>query len=218
MAAMPTRVDLYFDPACPFAWITSRWLLEVRQYRDLDVRWYPTSVYLLNEGRDLDAGYRTLLDRSPAAARVLAAAARQFGDGVLPGLYTAVGNAMFTADNREVVQDPRRLPEAWGRAMRTAVDEALARTGLPAALAAAADSTDSDDALRANQHAAARKVGDDVGTPVLCVGGTGIFGPVLTSIPRGAYAARLFDAVRLLAGHRHFFELKRSLDGQLSFA
>jgi hypothetical protein len=216
MAAMHTRIDVYFDPACPFAWIASRWLLEVRRFRALELTWYPTSLYLLNEGRDVAASYRSLLDRSPAAARVLAAAARHHGDEVAPALYTAVGDAMFSSDNRDVVHNPRALARRWAEAMRAAIDKALAEVGLPSELAAA-DSTAHDDALRANQDAATGKVGDAVGTPVLCVDGNGVFGPVLTSIPRGRHAARLFDAVRVLAGHEGFFELKRTLTGRLSF-
>jgi hypothetical protein len=214
MGATPTPVDLYFDPACPFAWITSRWLLEVRRHRELALRWHPVSAYLLNAGRDLDASYQNLLNHSPAPARVLTAA----GAAALPELYTALGNAMFSRDNHEVVHDPMAHTGRWAAAMRAAIGTALAEVGLAASLAEAADSTAQDDALRANQNTLIGMVGGDVGTPVIGIGGTGIFGPVLTSIPRGAHAVRLFEAVLLLAEEPNFFELKRTLTGEFSFA
>lgn len=211
-------VDLYFDPACPFAWITSRWLREVQRYRAVDVRLRPMSLYLLNAGREVGPGYRTLLDRSPAAARVFAAAARRHGDGVLPELYTALGNAVFTVENHEVVHDPRGRSEEWAAVVRESIGKALAEVGLGHELAAAADSTAHDDLLRGNQEDMVGAVGPDVGTPVIHIGNTAVFGPVLTAIPRGLYAALMFDAVRLLTGNPDFFELKRTLTGELSFA
>jgi 2-hydroxychromene-2-carboxylate isomerase len=213
-----TYVDLYFDPACPFAWITSRWLREVQRYRAVDVRLRPMSLYLLNAGREVAPGYRTLLDRSPTAARVFAAAVRRHGDGALPELYTALGNTMFTAHNHEVVHSPRERSEEWAAVMREAIGKALAQVGLGQDLAAAADSPEHDDILRSNQDEMIGAVGPDVGTPVVHIGNTAVFGPVLTSIPRGLYAALMFDAVRLLTGNPNFFELKRSLTGELSFA
>jgi hypothetical protein len=213
-----TYVDLYFDPACPFAWITSRWLREVQRYRAVDVRLRPMSLYLLNAGREVGPGYQALLDRSPAAARVFAAAVRRHGDGVLPELYTALGNEMFTVHNHEVVHDSRARSEEWAAVMREAVGKALAEVGLSQELAGAAESTAHDDLLRANQDEMIGAVGPNVGAPVVHIGDSAVFGPVLTSIPRGLYAALMFDAVRLLTGNPDFFELKRTLTGELSFA
>src|SRR5688572_30039140 len=125
MVSTPTRVDLYVDPVCPLAWITSRWLAEVQRHRNLAVRLHPMSLYLLNADRDVDAGYRRLLNQSPAAARVLVAAAQRYGDGVLPELYTAFGNVMFAGDNHDVVHNARVLVDRWAAAMRAAIDTAL---------------------------------------------------------------------------------------------
>lgn len=174
------------------------------------------SLFLLNEDAAIEASYQRLLNQSPGAARVLTAAAQWYGDGVLPDLYTALGQAMFTQQNREIVHNSRLRAEEWAAAMREAIGKALAETGLAAELAEVANSTAYDDALRAQQKAAMSRVGNDVGTPVIHLDGTGIFGPVLTSIPQGTTAVRLFEAVRLLAGHPHFFELKRTLTGELN--
>jgi hypothetical protein len=158
-----SRVDVYVDPACPLAWLASRWLLEVQRYRDLDLRFHLVSLMLLNAERDVADDYRTLLNRSPAAARVLMAATEQCGQHTLLDLYTAFGDAMFTAENHEVVHRPRAHFERWAHAMREAIAKALAEVGLAGDLAQAADTTTYDDAPRANQHAALAQVG----TPVL---------------------------------------------------
>lgn len=217
MAAMPTRVDVYLDPACPFAWVTSRWLHEVARHRPLAIRTLPIGQHLVNADRDVGEAYRRLLDRSPAAARVFAATAAAHGDEVADALYTAFGEAMFTDANYELVMNSRRLVDRWSVALREAIAKALAGTGLDAALVEATDVTDYDDVLLANQGRAMAPVGDDVGTPVIHIDGRGTFGPVLTAIPRGRDAVELFDAVRRLIGYPHFFELKRTLRGGFTF-
>lgn len=217
MDATPTRVDLYFDPACPFAWVTSRWLHEVAGHRPLTIRTHPIGQHLVNAGRDLSAAYRRLLDRSPAAARVLAATSAKHGDDVADALYTAFGEAMFTDANYELVMNSRRLVDRWSVALRDAIAKALAEAGLDAGLATVADSAAFDDRLLANQRRAEALVGDAVGTPLLQVGGAAMFGPILTAIPRGQDALELFDAVRRLIGYPRFFELKRTLTSGFTF-
>jgi len=188
-------VDFWFDPGCPWAWITSRWMVEVEQVRPVDVRWRVMSLAILNQDKDISETYRERTERLRGIGRVLIAASQDHGDKVLLPMYTAFGTRLHH-DKREVNRD--------------LIDEVLAEVGLPAELADAADSTEFDDALSRSHHAGMDQVGDDVGTPVIAVDGAAIFGPVVTPIPRGEAAGKLWDGVRLVLGTEGFYELKRS--------
>jgi protein-disulfide isomerase-like protein with CxxC motif len=191
----PVVADFWFDPICPWAWISSRWMLEVEQVRGVQVRWHVMSLSYLNEGRELPEKYRAVMDQSWGPVRVVVAAATAHGEDVILPLYTALGTR-FHHDGR-----PKD---------RATIEEALAEVGLPTALADAMDSESHDEALRKSHHAGMDQVGFEVGTPVISVEGVAFFGPVVSPTPRGEAAGLLWDGVRLVAGTDGFFELKRS--------
>ena len=191
-----TPVDFWFDPICPWAWIASRWMLEVAKLRPVRLRWHVMSLSVLNEDKpDLPERYKELLEKGWGPVRVAIAAEQKAGPEILGPLYTALG----TRFHQEKAPNDRATIEA-----------ALAEVGLPAGLADAMDSTEFDEALRASHADGMDRVGYEVGTPVISVHGTSFFGPVLSPIPRGQDAARLWDGVLLVAKTDGFFELKRS--------
>jgi hypothetical protein len=195
-----SAVDMWFDPICPWAWMTSRWLLEVERVRPVEVRFHVMSLSVLNAGRNVSESYQARMDRAWAPVRVCIAAEQKYGPAVLRDLYTALGTRIHPG------QEPIG-PEL--------ISAALADVGLDPTLVAAGDSTEHDAALRASHDAGMQPVGLDVGTPVIHAHGpdgvkVAFFGPVVTPAPKGAAAGRLWDGVLLVAATPGFYELKRS--------
>lgn len=202
-------VEFFWDPICPWAWITSRWVTEVADQRGLDVRWRAISLRMVNEGRyDQDeelAAKRRGHTLGLAMLRVAAAVDAERGNDAVGRLYTALGTALHVSGDRAAVvaMDPQALAE-----------KVLAECGLPSALAGATDDESWDAAVRADTETSLRRTGGDVGTPVLTFappGGPSFFGPVISRVPRGPEALELWDAVELLARNPWFAELKRSI-------
>lgn len=195
-------VDFWFDPACPWAWMTSRWIIEAAKYRDLDVRWNVMSLFVLNEPNldELPEQYRKLMPRTLPAVRVATAVAQQHDNETLGRLYTALGNRIHLGGEKD--------SEVY-------IPAALEAVGLPAELAEAGKSEEWDEALRASHQRGIGLVGTDVGTPVVAVENdegvqVGLFGPVVTPAPQGEAAAKLWDGVYAVTTTPGFYELKRS--------
>ena len=197
------NADFWFDPRCPFAWITSRWILEVEKVRDVSVTWHVMSLAYLNRDKEMDEKHRAAQEKSWGPVRVCMAAEEQHGKEALGHLYTALGT------RKHVEQQELDRPT---------VEAALQDAGLPAALAAAMEDSSYDEAIIKSHKAGMDQVGDDVGTPTISYDGTAFFGPVLTRIPRGEEAGRIWDATIALASVPDFFEIKRSRNRELDFS
>jgi protein-disulfide isomerase-like protein with CxxC motif len=197
---MTDHVDLWVDPACPWAWITSRWLLEAMKVRDVEVAFHVMSLAVLNEGRELSPRYTEFLTQAWGPVRVLIAAEERHGNQAVEPLYSAMGHRHHVL----------------GEDLTAAIPAALLDAGLDADLAGAAPSSEYDKALRESHVEGMDPVGYEVGTPVIHVGDAAIFGPVVTPAPKGEAAGRLLDGVLLLLRTPGFYELKRSrIDGPI---
>jgi hypothetical protein len=203
----PTRVDFWFDPVCPWAWLTSRWMLEVAEVRPVSPRFHVMSLSVLNQGRELPEKYVQLMEKAWGPVRVVIAAEQAHGNEIVLPLYTALGTRIHLQK------------QELGRDLYV---DALKEVGLPVELADAADTDQYDEILRRSHHEGMDPVGEDVGTPVIHVHGSdgeriAFFGPVVTPAPKGEAAGRLWDGVLLVQGTDGFFELKRTRDRRPSF-
>ncbi|MCS4275854.1 MULTISPECIES: DsbA family protein [Mycetocola] len=189
-------VDFWFDPSCPWAWMTSRWVDNVSAQRELNVTWHPMSLAVLNENNaDLTEERRAGLAKVLRYNRLVTGVAEEVGPEHIKPLYDALGTRIHPGGRTD--QD-------------AIIAEALAEVGLDAGLAALADSEAHDVALRESHGSGIALVGQDVGTPIIAVNGTAFFGPVISPAPAGEEALRLWDGVLAVSSYPGFFELKRS--------
>jgi 2-hydroxychromene-2-carboxylate isomerase len=194
-ASAQTAVDFWFDPSCPWAWMTSRWVDEVALSRDLDVTWHIMSLAVLNEDKDVSDDYRAFFPRALKYTRLVAAVKELHGDDVIKPLYDALGARIHVGGSK----DPDEV-----------IPGALAEVGLPAELAKYADSDEYDEQMRASHFDGINRVGQDVGTPVIAVNDVAFFGPVISPAPKGEQALTLWDGVVAAASYDGFFEIKRT--------
>lgn len=190
-----TRVDFWFDPTCPWAWMTSRWVDEVAKQRDLDVTWHIMSLAVLNENADLTEERRIGLNRSARYTRLVASLTHEVGPHITKPLYDALGTRIHLEENKDV---------------DAVIAAALAELELDAELARFADDEQYEAQLRASHADGIGRVGQDVGTPIIAVEGVAFFGPVISPAPKGEQAVALWDGVVAAAAYDGFFELKRS--------
>ena len=197
---MTTPVKFWFDASCPFAWATSRWIKEVEKVRDIAVEFEPMSLSVLNDGRNLDPEYMEMMEANWGPARVFAKVKTEQPEKV-DELYTAMGTLIHAKGNGGKKGDG---------GYDEFIAQALEQVGLPADFAEVAHTEEYDEKLREYHHNGISSVGDEVGTPVIKLGDTAFFGPVITRVPKGEEAGELFDASVRLAQFPYFFELKRS--------
>lgn len=192
---MSDSVEFWFDPSCPWAWMTSRWVDEVAAHRDLDVTWNVMSLAILNEDTDVPEEYKAFFPRALQYTRLVAAAKELQGQEIVKPLYDALGT---------------RIHPGGGNDPAEVIPAALAEVGLDADFAQWADSDVYDPQMRASHFEGISRVGQDVGTPVIAVNGVAFFGPVVSPAPKGEQALALWDGVVAAASYDGFFEIKRT--------
>ena len=190
-----TEVEFWFDPSCPWAWMTSRWVDEVAKYRDLEVTWKVMSLSVLNEDKDVPDSYRSFFPRALRYTRLVTAVKELHGQEYVKPLYDALGTRIHPGGSKD--------PD-------TVIPEALAEVGLPAELVEYSLTDEFDPQMRASHFDGIERVGQEVGTPVIAVEGVAFFSPVISPAPKGEEAVRLWDGTVAVASYPGFFEIKRS--------
>ena len=201
--AVATEVEFWFDPSCPWAWMTSRWVDEVSKYRDLEVTWKIMSLAVLNENNEVSDSYRSFFPRALRYTRLVTAAQQLHGQEFVKPLYDALGERIHPGGSKD--------PD-------TVIPEALAEVGLPAELAKYSLTDEFDEQMRASHFDGINRVGQDVGTPVIAVNGVAFFGPVISPAPQGDEAVRLWDGTVAVASYPGFFEIKRTRTAEPIFS
>ena len=189
------EAEFWFDPLCPWAWMTSRWILEVEKVRDISVKWNLFSLAHLNRDKDVPVEYKERLAKSWFSTRVIAAAQKSKGASVTLPLYTAISSRIHLK-KMEVGENLFK--------------DALTEVGLPAELASAMNDSNYDNSIIESHERGIKLVGNDVGTPIIAVGEAAFFGPVISPAPKGEAAGKLWDGVVGVASYPGFFEIKRS--------
>lgn len=192
---MTTRVDFWFDPMCPWAWMTSRWMLEVEKVRDVHTVFHVMSLSVLNQNKDIPENYRKVMQDGWIGVRAAIAVRDAYGEERVRDFYTALGTRYHLG------QEPKSVET---------VKAALAELGMDEAIAEQATTDQFDEELIKSHHEGMDPVGDEVGTPVIHLNGHAFFGPVISPAPKGEEAGKLFDGVSLVSAYDGFYELKRS--------
>ncbi len=190
-----TAVEFWFDPSCPWAWMTSRWVDEVARHRDLDITWRVMSLAVLNEDKADDPNFAAFLPRALRFTRLVAAVEAEHGAEHVKPLYDALGARIHLRDQKDA---------------DVVIPEVLAELGLPAELAETSRTGRYDEPMRASHFDGIERVGQDVGTPGIAVDGVAFIGPVISPAPKGEEAVKLWDGVVAVAAYPGFFEIKRS--------
>jgi len=198
-----TAADFWFDPACPFAWITSRWILEVEKVRDVEVTWRIMSLAYLNQDKDIPEDYRKMLATAWGPVRVCMAVQNEYGQEKLAEIYTALGTRRHV-EKKEFT--------------REVIEDALASVELPVELADAMDDSSFDEDIVKSHHEGMDQVGNDVGTPTIAMNGSAFFGPVISKAPTGEEAGKLWDGFQLITAYPYVYELKRARVHDLDFS
>ena len=192
---MQTKAEFWFDPVCPWAFITSRWMLEVAKVRDIEVTWNIFSLPHLNKDREMPEKYKAIFANSWSCTRVIKSVEKDFGKEKTLPLYTAISTRIHV------------LKEAVSKDL---LSDSLKEVGLDSKYLAEMENSDWDKQIIESHERGVKLVGDDVGTPIIAINGIGFFGPVISPAPKGEEAGKLWDGVVLSASYPGFFEIKRS--------
>jgi predicted DsbA family dithiol-disulfide isomerase len=192
---MTTKAEFWFDPMCPWAFITSRWILEVEKVRDIEVSWNIFSLPHLNKDREMSDKYVAIFANSWSCARVIKAVENQFGKEKTLPLYTAISTRIHV--QKESVSTDLLM-------------DALKEIGIDTKIVQEMNNSDWDKEIIESHERGIKIVGNDVGTPIIAINGIGFFGPVISPAPKGEEAGKLWDGVVLSGSYPGFFEIKRS--------